>query len=111
MFIRLPLPRIAVVLDGTVLPPEPLEPVELLEWRVLGGELRLRDLSYEELLLEPSEADVFKDLPAPSVWINEMYAKHVAHFESFMEGSAVEPKALNVLEHGYQGLLISCLAI
>ena len=100
-----------MVLDGTVLSLEPLDPVELLEWHVLCGELRLRDLSCEELLLEPSEADVFNDLPSPSVWINEMYAKHVAHFESFMEGAAVEPKALNVLEQGYQGLLISCLAI
>ena len=96
-----------LVLDGMVLPSEFVEPVEQLDWHILSGELRIRDLSCEELLSEPSEVDIFKDLPAPSVWINEMYAKHVAHFESFMEGSLVEPKALNVLESLDWGLLIS----
>eukprot|EP00435_Cladocopium_sp_Y103_P066023 s768_g28.t1 len=91
----------------------PIEWPPVMEWRSSEGELRLRDVFLEGV---SDDSEVQQDAVSPGNpmrWVEEMFAHHLAHFQSFFEGRPLDPSpqefaaSWTILSGGPQGLLLT----
>ncbi|CAK9079900.1 Proteasome subunit alpha type-4-A [Durusdinium trenchii] len=82
--------------DEVPLPlPCPRSPLEVLEWRCREGELRVRHLYADPLEPEPDRAlepetalaEPMDAVATPVEWVQQMWALHQVHLQSFLQGT------------------------
>ena len=110
---------VSVAIDGCILPWQ-LPRLRAMCWHCQQGELRLRYMFSRAKLLDSTDVapdplhlqDAVGKLP-PARLVETLFAHHLAHFDSFVEGKCVKPspqpfvESWALLAGGCQGLLCS----